>query len=237
MSNYLSHLTGVGDTALSKKRKIEYIKYNYGSYIQNYDNPEVLEIGPGTGALVEYLNTNNIKSIDLIDNDQSVINYIKKNYKIRHTYITNNISSIDDKLKKYDLIFMLQVFEHIPRPQYKSLLSTLTKHLNNNGKIIMMVPNGGNPLNMLERYHDIQHENAFTEDSLLELKYHCDLKNVSMNTASYEIPPFSVINIIRVIAQKVLHLIIILMIIINGGVYQYTMTPNISLIITKNGKK
>lgn len=237
MTDYLSHLTNVGDSQISKKRKIDYIDYNFGKYLNIDRKLEVLEIGPGIGALPEFLNNKKMYSIDIIDNDSSVIDYIRSKYKIRNSFKTNDIRAIDAKLKKYDYVFMLQVFEHIPRSQYKSVLNTLVKHLKKDGKIIIMVPNGGNPLNMLERYHDIQHENAFTEDSLKELKYHCDLKGVSMETYSYNIPPNSVINIIRIIAQKLLHLFIILLIIINGGVFQYIMTPNITLIISKNGKE
>lgn len=237
MKNYLKHLQQVGDDTLSFNRKLSYIDYNLGKYIDVKNKKlSVLEIGPGLGVVEKYLNDNGINNIDLVDNDENVLSYISNSFNVRNKYKTNNISQIDKKLKKYDVIFMLQVFEHIPRIQYKSVLSTLVKHLANDGKIIIMVPNGGNPLNMLERYHDLQHETAFTEDSLKELSNYCDIENVKSVVEPYRIPPNNMINIIRIILQKILHIIIILMIIINGGVYQTIMTPNITLIITK-GKK
>lgn len=231
MKNYLSHLETVGDQKLSFKRKVSYFDYNYLDQIKNVN--KILEIGPGKGEFISYLNSKNIDNIDIIDNDLNVINFIQKNFSISKYYRTNDISKLKLKNSTYDLITMMQVFEHMPKSSYKRVMTTLIKSLKRGGKLIMMVPNGGNPLNMLERYHDLQHENAFTEDSLKELANYCDIDNVDILVSPYSIPPSNMINILRIFLQKILHLLILSMIIVNGGVYQKIMTPNISLIMTK----
>lgn len=234
MKNYLSHLQSIGDNETNFLRKIGYIKYNFDKYINLLNSKStVLELGPGSGAVEHYLNSKNITNIDLVDNDLPVLKYVQNKYKVHKIFQTSNIIKIKSKLQKYDLIFLLQVFEHIPRDQYISLMRTLVDQLKKDGKIIIMVPNGGNPLGLLERYHDLQHENAYTVDSLMELTNYCEIGGVSSHVEGYKIPPFTIINIIRIIFQKILHLLIIAALIVNGGVYQTIMTPNISLIITK----
>ena len=234
MENYLDYLYILGDNEISFLRKINYVKFNYSKYInKDNSNMSVLEIGPGTGSLLQYLNKNNISNIDVIDNDSSVLQFINKTFTINKVFRTNNLSTINKMLQEYDLIFMLQVFEHFPKTAYVDIVQALFCKLKKGGSMIIMVPNGGNPLNILERYHDLQHENAFTEDSLKEIPNYCELNNYSINIEAYKIPPYSIVNVLRIIAQKILHIIVIGLTIINGGAYQRIMTPNITLVIRK----
>ncbi len=137
---------------------------------------------------------------------------------------------------KYDLIVLTQVFEHIPKSSYLNWIKGFYKVLNPGGSIIITVPNGANPLVGTERYGDLQHENVFTIYSFSELLTFANLPSSTHIIQGFEIPPNSIVNVIRIILQKILHSIFILMMIINGAIYQTLMTPNITLIITK-GKK
>ncbi len=234
MKNYLQHLQQQGDNDVSLTRKIEYIKHNFGKYLTELNKKSsVLSIGPGIGALEEYMNSRGVSNIDLIDNDENVLNFIKTKFKVNNVFKTENIAEIKNKLQKYDAIFLIQVFEHIPQSQYKSFLYTLVDCLKSNGKIFIVVPNGGNPLNLLERYHDLQHVSSFTEDSLKELPDFCEITDVKVEVRSFDIPPYSIVNLARIFMQKLLHWMIISLLIINGGVYQKIMAPNITLIIKK----
>lgn len=236
MQNYLKHLQQVSNSQ-TFSRKIDYIRHNYSKFIpdKNKKNYAVLEIGPGTGEFIAYLNGKGLSNIDIADLDKSVIDYISSRFEINNKILSENLAT-SRKLRKYDIILMLQVFEHIPREQYKSLLKSLHRALKPYGKLIMTVPNGGNPLNLLERYHDLQHENAFTEDSLRELPNYCGVEFASICVEPFAIPPYSLINIIRIVLQKILHLIIVGLIALNGGVYQKIMTPNITVVFTKGNK-
>jgi len=234
MRDYLEHLQKQGDNEFSLKRKIEYIRYNFGKHLSSIDkNSKILSIGPGIGALEAYMNIRGVDNIDVIDNDDSVLNYVRNKFRINNIFNSENIVKIKNKLQKYDYIFLIQVFEHIPQVQYKSFLTILVDSLKKDGKIFIVVPNGGNPLNLLERYHDLQHVSSFTEDSLKELSYFCDITDAKFEVESYNIPLSSVLDFVRIILQRILHNVIMISLVINGGVYQRSMTPNISLIITK----
>lgn len=80
MPSYLYPLKSLY-TKKTFKRKLSYIRYNFGPFIKNANT--LLEIGPGMGEFIYFLNEKRIFEIDIVDNDQSIINFIKKNYKIK----------------------------------------------------------------------------------------------------------------------------------------------------------
>lgn len=235
MNSYLSHMQDLGaDTAFD--RRIGYLKYNFRNYLKTLTNKSnVLEIGPGTGEMLYILNQNGFANIDIIDNDKEVLGYCKSKYQIRSTMLASSLDMTKSLThEKYDLIVLTQVFEHIPKTSYLNWIQGLYQALKQGGHIIITVPNGANPLVGTERYGDLQHENIFTVFSFRELMTFADLKNSSYKIQGFEIPPNSIVNIIRIVLQKILHGIFILMMMINGAIYQTLMTPNITLIITKN---
>jgi len=233
--SYLSQLQPV-DSTVTQKRKKEYIAYNFGTYLSprfQKNNIHILEIGPGCGEFIEYCLERGIKNIDVVENDASVVNYLKEKYKLRNILFTQNISEIDYKLDKYDVIMMTQVFEHIPQVEHMKVLQTLYRHLNVKGVLIITVPNVGNPLAIFERYYDYTHRTAFTEHSLEQMVDLADLKNARIILQPFRIPPHSLINILRIIPQFLLHALFKLLYIVNGGVYPRILTTNVSLILEK----
>lgn len=131
------------------------------------------------------------------------------------------------------MIVLIQVLEHLPLRRHPQIIKTLFEHLNKNGYILIIVPNANNPLGLVERYVDLQHQTAFTEQSLKDLVNVSRIKGYNMQIEGYEIPPYDVINIVRIFLQKILHFFLLSLLIVNGGNYFRTMTPNIVLKIKK----
>lgn len=233
MTTYLAHMEELG-AGIAFPRRVAYLNYNFRSYIQRLSSrSQVLEIGPGTGELLQLLNQKGIKNIDIIDNDIAILKYCKNKYQI-NTAILSKSRDISKSVKGvYDLIVLTQVFEHIPKSSYLNWLTNLYTAVKPGGSILITVPNGANPLVGTERYGDLQHENIFTIFSFQELMTFAHLKNATYQIRGFEIPPISFINIIRIVLQKILHVGFILLMIVNGGIYQTLMTPNITLAITK----
>jgi len=188
--SYLTQLQSVGN-ALTQKRKIEYIHYNFGKFINPRltKNTSVLEVGPGFGEFIEYCTEKKIKKIDIIENDNSVAKYIEKRYKVRKIFVTKNLLKISTKLDTYQVIMMTQVLEHIPVAEHKDIIRTLYSHLSPNGVLIITVPNIGNPLAVFERYYDYTHHTAFTEHSLEQMIDFSKLKGASVLLQPFSIPP------------------------------------------------
>lgn len=234
MSTYLEYLQSI-TTAKTFSRKLDYIRYNFKKYFrfQNTSDVSILEIGPGLGESVSYFNRMGYHHIDIIDNDDSILAYIQNTFKINTTFKATDLGNIDTALGTYDVIICTQVLEHIPLDQYKPFLSTLFAHLKKDGHMIITVPNMANPFTLFERYGDITHTNGFTDNSLKELIAMCDIHAATVTVNGFHIPPYSILQIVRIGFQKLLHFMILMMSIANGGGYSKLLTPNITLAVKK----
>lgn len=234
MNNYVKHLEELS-TEATLRRKKDYVDYNLKTCFKSigFKEIKVLEVGPGLGEFECYLNEKGISDIDIVDNDKNILDYVSKKYRINKSYLTENIFRIDKQLGKYNLIFLMQVLEHFPADKYVAVLEYLYKHLEKGGFLVIVVPNANNPLGLTERYGDLQHTGSFTEPSLRDLVDVSGIEGYSMEIKGYEIPPYDPLNVLRVILQKILHFFLLGIMIINGGIFFKTMTPNIALIIKK----
>jgi len=234
MSTYLDLL----DESASIKtfsRKIDYIRFNFKKHLK-FDishNAKILEIGPGLGEAVKYLNDRGFENIDIIDNDQGVINYINQTFKIRKSFFAEKLDEIENSLEMYDAIIATQVLEHIPKESHEAFLRILYNHLNKGGKMIITAPNMANPFTLFEKYGDITHEIGFTDSSFKQLSIKCDIPIKDIEIRGFNIPPYTMINLIRIPIQKILHAFILICYIANGGGYSRILTPNITLIVKK----
>jgi len=235
MSQYKKHLQALysNDTF---RRKVEYINYNFGNLLRRAvvkKGQAVLEIGPGMGELIGYLNSLGCRQIDVVDNDKHILDEIAKNFKIRRQFLNGDTASLDNKLLNYRVIVGIQVLEHMSVDLLPKVIATLYKHLDKGGEMLFVVPNAGNPLGMIERYGDWQHTTAFTKQSLRDLVSVSGIKNYELNLFGYRIPPSNLINVVRIVAQKLLHLFLLGVMVTNGGTYFKIMTPNLVLKIKK----
>lgn len=235
MSNYIKHLQELSNQKTFGRKK-DYINYNLSPYLKKVGFKQIraLELGPGLGEFESYLNDKGVINIDITDNDKSVLEYVSKKYKVSKATSVKNITLASKDLNKYNFILLMQVLEHLPIDQYATTLKILYEHLEKDGYLIIVVPNGNNPLGIIERYADLQHTSCFTDQSLKDLVNLSEIKNHQIEIRGYEIPPYGLLNIIRIFLQKILHVILLLLMIINGGTYFKTMTPNIMLVIKKN---
>lgn len=234
---YLSQLSNSGND-LTFKRKKEYIRFNFGSLTDvklKQEDCSVLEIGPGLGEFVSYCNDQKIQTVDVIDYEKEVLDYVGKKFKVRNKFISADVFPIKEKLGTYDIIMMTQVLEHIPTEKHIPYIQTLYNHLNVGGVILITVPNIGNPLAIYERYYDYTHETAFTDHSLIQLADFAQLKNSKVGVQGFYIPTFNPINLIRSTLQFILHGLFKLLFMANGGVYPQVLTTNITLVIEKSG--
>ena len=92
---------------------------------------EILDFGCGWGGFL-YLSKNISKSAEGYEIMKSCVNFVKKNRKIKVYSKKNEIK------KKFDVIFLFHVLEHIPY-QIK-LLKYLNSILKKDGTIIIEVP-------------------------------------------------------------------------------------------------
>ena len=121
-------------------------------------NKDILDFGCGWGGFLK--NIKNYKSLSGIDLRNECINYIRKN--IKEINISNNINSFD---KKFDIITMFHVLEHIPY-QIKTL-KLLKSKLKNRGKVIIEVPHAEDFLILQEELKEFKDFTFWSEHLIL----------------------------------------------------------------------
>ncbi len=232
MAQYIDYLESISNPA-TFRRKCQWLDHNFGSLFSS--GQEVLEIGPGRGEFLHFAAGKGISGIDVIDRDQGVLDYVKSRYPTRNAWACSaeNISSLDSALSTYDRIFVLQVMEHIRTESLEDFIRSLYRRLKVGGKLIITVPNGANPLSIVERYSDITHHNLFSENSLRELVQLSGVPGAKTHVQGYRIPPVSAIDIARIVLQRALHLCLKGLLVVNGGVFFSIYDPNITLILER----
>jgi 2-polyprenyl-3-methyl-5-hydroxy-6-metoxy-1,4-benzoquinol methylase len=232
MAQYIDYLESISNPA-TFRRKCKWLEHNFGALFSS--GQQVLEIGPGRGEFLHFAAAKGISGIDVIDRDQGVLEYVKSRYPTRNAWACSaeDISALDNDLASYDRIFVLQVMEHIRTDSLEEFIRSLFKHLNPGGKLIITVPNGANPLSIVERYSDITHHNLFSENSLRELVQLSGVSGAKTHVQGYRIPPVSPIDIVRIVLQKALHLCLKGLLVVNGGVFFSIYDPNITLIVER----
>ena len=125
---------------------------------KNLKNKDILDFGCGWGGFLK--NVKNYKSLSGIELRNECINHIQKN--IKKIEISNNINSFD---KKFDIITMFHVLEHIPY-QIKTL-KLLKSKLKDKGKIIIEVPHAEDFLILQEELKEFKNFTFWSEHLIL----------------------------------------------------------------------
>ena len=92
------------------------------------NNTEILEIGPGTGNLTEYIIKKNPKKIYVIEKDNNLASYLNEKFFSKVYVINEDILKIDEKLISKEKLI---VFGNLP---YNISIEILSKWIINIGK-------------------------------------------------------------------------------------------------------
>ena len=127
--------------------RIKYIKNNAGLSLKNlikkkniFKGLDILDLGCGGGLICEPLAKlgGNITGVDFIKKNIEVAKKHAKVSQLNITYINQDLFSINFK-KKFDIILMLEVIEHINN--WQDIIIKIQKYLKPKGKIIFSTIN------------------------------------------------------------------------------------------------
>lgn len=172
-----------------KEKKKTLIK-NYYSYYLNIkkflnNKNDILEIGSDTGILTKIIYNEKFKKITCIEpNIMSFKNskkYIGKNKQIK--FYNNFYEEISHKLKRYDNIIIIHVFDHVIN--INDFLKRIKKNLKKGGKIHIVVHDIESILSKLLKKNfppiNVQHINFFSQKSLSSLLNKHKFKVIEIN--------------------------------------------------------
>lgn len=120
----------------------------------------VLDLGPGSGNF-ELSFAKKVKHITAVDYHKEALNFLKQ--KTKNEGITNittihcDIRSLGSlkSLKKFDVILMIDVIEHIQQSEADKLIRVFKKLLTKNGKIGIITPNYHSLWFYIEKFLDL----------------------------------------------------------------------------------
>jgi len=121
-------------------------------------NKDILDFGCGWGGFLR--NIKNYKSLSGVELRKECTSFIKNN--IQKIDISDNINSFD---KKFDIITMFHVLEHIP--YQTEILKVLKSKLKNKGKIIIEVPHAEDFLILQEELKEFKNFTFWSEHLIL----------------------------------------------------------------------
>ena len=146
----------------------QYVGYNYLPLFSEFDKSKVavLEIGCNKGfalLALDRLGFKNLFGIDMspadIQRARELVPAAKFQSGDAHPYLRKN-------RKKFDVILLKAVLEHIPKNEVVPFLKSIREGLREGGLVIVDVPNMDWIASHHERYMDFTHENGFTRESL-----------------------------------------------------------------------
>lgn len=132
---------------------------------------KVLEIGFGNGSFLNFLKKNNY-SCEGVDTNNHLVDLALKNNFIAH----KSLDDIDPD-KKFDLIVLFDVIEHIPENDIELFLIKLSSVLETSGSVLLRFPNGSSPLGLANQHGDVTHCNIIT---VPKLNYWCTNSNLKI---------------------------------------------------------
>lgn len=236
MSIYHSYLTNHLSNQInanSRVNKKNWIVCNYKKFIPNNKDANILDIGPGYGELVELFGVDegyvNICAIDISNEVVGHCNNIIPNSTM---LVENTENFLFSKPNKFDVIFMLQVLEHIPKDAVANLLLAIRESLSPNGVAIIEVPNISNNIVGVDLFFsDFTHQVAYTETTL---KYVLNAANFSsVEVYELKVPIVSFARLMQYVLQKILSYFMIALKMIYYPSRRHYVSPVIYAVVSK----
>ena len=142
---------------------------------------KILEIGFGNGSFMGYARKNNYNCEGVESNENLVDLALQNNFEAYKT-----IGDINNK-KKYDLMILLDVIEHVAENKIEGFFEDLSFYLEDNGSIFLRFPNGSSPLGLANQYGDVTHCSVIT---LPKLNYWCSKSKLKVTYSRGDVMPF-----------------------------------------------
>jgi len=140
---------------------------------------KILDLGCGVGFLVFFLKRQGFDNVTGIDKNENLISIAKS--KVNAEFIVDDgITYLEKQKTQYDIIFLWNVLEHIPKENVMKSLRVLHKSLSDDGFMVARTPNMTNIMAQGHFCDDFTHNTAFTEQSIAQVAKLAGFSNVEM---------------------------------------------------------
>lgn len=195
----------------------------------------ILEIGCGNGRFIKYLTDKGYTDVEGIDVAEDQIEFGRNEFNLDTISNQDTIPYVQSKKKLYDVIYMMDVVEHLELEYLVELGRVIKSKLKPGGKLIMQAPNGLSPLSP-NRFSDVTHLRAYTSYSFTQLQKMFGFSEIN----NFELAPFP--HGLKSKVRKILWSVCIkptikcYMLVANGDTMDSIYTANILSVSTNTDK-
>jgi SAM-dependent methyltransferase len=151
-------------------------------------NARIIDVGCGMGHLLLSLKSLGYANLSGLEYDPGQAAAAqKKGLDVRLTQ--NTAATLREHAGEYDLLFCMDVLEHIPREAQLEFAAALCVALKPGGRLICSVPNANSPIAARWRYIDWTHYWSFTEPSLDLLLYSAGFPQIDIAAVEFHVRP------------------------------------------------
>jgi SAM-dependent methyltransferase len=144
-----------------------YVDENTKHSLPKNKNAKILDIGCGFGRFLKYLKDNGYENIQGIEIGEEQNKFLKnKGYQIIQQDIVKYLKTTNEK---FDFISLFDVLEHFTKVEIVELLPLLKNRLEDDGILLIRVPDGEAMYKGGIMYGDFTHEIFFTLKSIKQL--------------------------------------------------------------------
>ncbi|MBO6518351.1 MAG: class I SAM-dependent methyltransferase [Bacteroidia bacterium] len=169
--NYYSTHSGKTDQSVQIQhfnQQKRYFKMEFEKHMPSNKQAAVLDIGCGTGSLLkglQELGYSNLRGIDLSEEQVRMsktfgVDVVEQN--AAHEFLS-------DKKAEYDVIFAVDLIEHLGKDELIDFLSLVKSSLKPGGKAIFRTPNMDAPLASVFAFADFTHEVFLNKSSATQV--------------------------------------------------------------------
>ncbi|MBD3869020.1 MAG: class I SAM-dependent methyltransferase [Acidobacteria bacterium] len=145
---------------------------------------ELIDLACGHGGLVFCLNESGYRNVHGVDISPEQVELAHR-FGLPEVECGGIVEYLDRSSLQYDVVFLLDILEHLTREELLAVLDRVSSRLNPQGRLIITVPNGAGLFGMRVRYGDLTHENCYTPQSMEQALRTTGFGNVR----AYEIRP------------------------------------------------
>lgn len=167
VSDHISHYKGDVTLNTLKSRAILW-KKQFGKFLPEDKNSEIVDLGCGPGTIVWWLHQSGYKKAQGIDISAEQLEAGRR-LGVANLEQGDIKEFLRDKKGYFDVIFARDILEHFNKKDVFEILSLCFRSLKDNGRMMIQVPNAESPFGGRNRYGDFTHEVAFTAVSVSQL--------------------------------------------------------------------
>lgn len=183
-------------------------------HLPKHKEAKILDLGCGPGHVIYWAKKQGYHNIWGIDISQEQINTAKK-LGLENVELADILDYLPNHKNEFDLITMLDVFEHFKKNEIMNVLNGIYCSLHKGGKVIIRTINGESPFHGKFRYGDLTHEIAFTCEGMEQI-----LKASGFSAMSfYPVEPVAhgIKSFIRLVLWRMIRLILRFYLLIETG--------------------